>query len=67
MLGPAEFRGQYIELVWSSLHRLPSVIRVASTAVVLASVAVDLRAAQVVDVPNYEMTAVLNKGVFVEA
>lgn len=35
-------------------------------AYVLASVAVDLRVGQVVDVPNYVMTAVLNKGVFAE-
>ena len=35
-------------------------------AYVLASVAVDLRVGQVVDVPNYVVTAVLNKDVFVE-
>ncbi|MEM9781094.1 MAG: acetamidase/formamidase family protein [Pseudomonadota bacterium] len=35
-------------------------------AYILASVAVDLRVGQVVDVPNYVMTAVLNKDVFVE-
>lgn len=33
-------------------------------AYILASVAVDLRVGQVVDVPNYVVTAVLNKGVF---
>jgi formamidase len=35
-------------------------------AYILASVAVDLRVGQVVDVPNYVMTAILNKDVFVE-
>jgi len=35
-------------------------------AYILASVAVDLRIGQVVDVPNYIVTAVLNKDVFVE-
>ncbi|MEL6587933.1 MAG: acetamidase/formamidase family protein [Pseudomonadota bacterium] len=35
-------------------------------AYILASVAVDLRVGQVVDVPNYIITAVLNKDVFVE-
>ena len=35
-------------------------------AYILASVAVDLRVGQVVDVPNYVVTAVLNEGVFVE-
>jgi len=35
-------------------------------AYILCSVAVDLRVGQVVDVPNYVMTAVLNKGVFVK-
>jgi formamidase len=35
-------------------------------AYVLASVAVDLRVGQVVDVPNYVITAVLNKDVFAE-
>ena len=35
-------------------------------AYVLASVAVDLRIAQVVDVPNYIVTAILNEGVFVD-
>jgi formamidase len=35
-------------------------------AYILASVAVDLRVAQVVDVPNYIITAVLNEDVFVE-
>ncbi|MEM7498649.1 MAG: acetamidase/formamidase family protein [Pseudomonadota bacterium] len=35
-------------------------------AYILASVAVDLRVGQVVDVPNYVMTAVLNEDVFVE-
>jgi formamidase len=35
-------------------------------AYILASVAVDLRVAQVVDVPNYIMTAVLNEDVFAE-
>ena len=35
-------------------------------AYVLASVAVDLRVGQVVDVPNYVITAVLNKDVFVD-
>jgi formamidase len=35
-------------------------------AYILASVAVDLRVGQVVDVPNYIMTAVLNKDVFVD-
>ncbi len=34
-------------------------------AYILASVAVDLRIGQVVDVPNYVVTAVLNEGVFV--
>jgi len=33
-------------------------------AYILASVAVDLRVGQVVDVPNYVVTAVLNKDVF---
>ena len=33
-------------------------------AYILASVAVDLRVGQVVDVPNYVMTAILNEGVF---
>jgi formamidase len=32
----------------------------------LASVAVDLRVGQVVDVPNYVVTAVLNEDVFAE-
>ena len=36
-------------------------------AYILASVAVDLRIGQVVDVPNYVVTAVLNKDVFEEA
>ncbi|MEM9963621.1 MAG: acetamidase/formamidase family protein [Pseudomonadota bacterium] len=35
-------------------------------AYILASVAVDLRVGQVVDVPNYVVTAVLNEGVFDE-
>jgi formamidase len=35
-------------------------------AYILCSVAVDLRVGQVVDVPNYVVTAVLNKDVFVE-
>jgi formamidase len=35
-------------------------------AYILASVAVDLRVGQVVDVPNYVITAVLNKDVFTE-
>lgn len=35
-------------------------------AYILSSVAVDLRVGQVVDVPNYVVTAVLNKDVFVE-
>ncbi len=35
-------------------------------AYILCSVAVDLRVGQVVDVPNYVMTAILNKDVFVE-
>jgi formamidase len=35
-------------------------------AYILASVAVDLRVGQVVDVPNYVITAVLNKGVFAD-
>jgi formamidase len=35
-------------------------------AYILASVAVDLRVGQVVDVPNYVVTAVLNKDVFVD-
>lgn len=35
-------------------------------AYILASVAVDLRVGQVVDVPNYVVTAVLNKGVFAD-
>ncbi|MEL6196566.1 MAG: acetamidase/formamidase family protein [Pseudomonadota bacterium] len=35
-------------------------------AYILASVAVDLRVGQVVDVPNYVVTAVLNQDVFVE-
>ncbi|MEM1346234.1 MAG: acetamidase/formamidase family protein, partial [Pseudomonadota bacterium] len=35
-------------------------------AYVLASVAVDLRIGQVVDVPNYVVTAVLNEDVFAE-
>ncbi|MEM9269492.1 MAG: acetamidase/formamidase family protein, partial [Pseudomonadota bacterium] len=35
-------------------------------AYILASVAVDLRVGQVVDVPNYVITAVLNKDVFVD-
>jgi formamidase len=35
-------------------------------AYILASVAVDLRVGQVVDVPNYIITAILNKDVFVE-
>jgi formamidase len=34
-------------------------------AYILCSVAVDLRVGQVVDVPNYVVTAVLNKDVFV--
>ena len=37
----------------------------AEQAYILASVAVDLRIGQVVDVPNYVVTAVLNEGVFV--
>ena len=37
----------------------------AEQAYILASVAVDLRVGQVVDVPNYVITAVLNEGVFV--
>lgn len=36
----------------------------AEQAYILASVAVDLRIGQVVDVPNYVVTAVLNEGVF---
>ncbi len=36
----------------------------AEQAYILASVAVDLRVGQVVDVPNYIITAVLNEGVF---
>ncbi len=35
-------------------------------AYILASVAVDLRVGQVVDVPNYIVTAVLNEDVFAE-
>lgn len=35
-------------------------------AYILSSVAVDLRVGQVVDVPNYVVTAVLNKGVFTD-
>lgn len=35
-------------------------------AYILASVAVDLRVGQVVDVPNYVVTAVLNKDVFID-
>jgi formamidase len=35
-------------------------------AYILSSVAVDLRVGQVVDVPNYVVTAVLNKDVFVK-
>lgn len=35
-------------------------------AYILASIAVDLRVGQVVDVPNYVITAVLNKDVFVD-
>ncbi len=38
----------------------------AEQAYILASVAVDLRVGQVVDVPNYVVTAVLNKDVFEE-
>ena len=38
----------------------------AEQAYILASVAVDLRVGQVVDVPNYVITAVLNEGVFDE-
>ena len=38
----------------------------AEQAYILASVAVDLRVGQVVDVPNYVVTAVLNEGVFDE-
>ena len=38
----------------------------AEQAYILASVAVDLRVGQVVDVPNYVVTAVLNEGVFVD-
>ncbi len=38
----------------------------AEQAYILASVAVDLRVGQVVDVPNYIMTAILNEGVFGE-
>jgi len=38
----------------------------AEQAYILASVAVDLRVGQVVDVPNYVVTAVLNEDVFVE-
>ena len=36
----------------------------AEQAYILASVAVDLRVGQVVDVPNYIVTAVLNEDVF---
>jgi len=36
----------------------------AEQAYILASVAVDLRVGQVVDVPNYVMTAILNLDVF---
>lgn len=36
----------------------------AEQAYILASVAVDLRVGQVVDVPNYVITAVLNEDVF---
>ena len=35
-------------------------------AYILASVAVDLRVGQVVDVPNYVVTAVLNEDVFIQ-
>ena len=35
-------------------------------AYILASVAVDLRVGQVVDVPNYVVTAVLNEDVFIK-
>ena len=38
----------------------------AEQAYILASVAVDLRVGQVVDVPNYVVTAVLNEDVFEE-
>ena len=38
----------------------------AEQAYILASVAVDLRVGQVVDVPNYVVTAVLKKEVFVD-
>jgi formamidase len=38
----------------------------AEQAYILASVAVDLRVGQVVDVPNYVVTAVLNEDVFVK-
>ncbi|MGF1476861.1 MAG: acetamidase/formamidase family protein [Geminicoccaceae bacterium] len=38
----------------------------AEQAYILASVAVDLRVGQVVDVPNYVVTAVLNRDVFLE-
>jgi len=38
----------------------------AEQAYILSSVAVDLRVGQVVDVPNYVMTAVLNEDVFVD-
>jgi len=38
----------------------------AEQAYILASVAVDLRVGQVVDVPNYVVTAVLNEDVFAE-
>jgi len=36
----------------------------AEQAYILASVAVDLRVGQVVDIPNYIVTAVLNEDVF---
>ena len=38
----------------------------AEQAYILASVAVDLRVGQVVDVPNYVVTAVLNEDVFIK-
>ena len=38
----------------------------AEQAYILSSVAVDLRVGQVVDVPNYVVTAVLNEDVFAE-
>ena len=49
-------------------HMLDHIVRehglTREQAYILASVAVDLRVGQVVDVPNYIMTAVLNKDVF---